>query len=97
MDASSHSVRGAGTDGFMFNAGPVRRFVSEPRRGGARSESIWPGGTSGVLGSPFYANLLGRWLTNDTYPLRANMGEVMQNLHSQQMFKPAAPGKGNGN
>ena len=46
---------------------------------------------SGVLTSPFYANLLGRWLTNDTYPLRDNMGEVMQNLGSQQMFKPASP------
>ena len=48
---------------------------------------------SGVLSSPFYANLLGRWLTNDTYPLRTNQGEVMQNLYSQQMFKPATPGK----
>jgi hypothetical protein len=41
-----------------------------------------------VLTSPFYANLLGRWLTNDTYPLRQNQGEVMQNLASQTMFKP---------
>ncbi len=48
---------------------------------------------SGVLTSPFYANLLGRYLTNDTYPLRTNMGEVMQNISSQQMFRPAAPGK----
>jgi hypothetical protein len=46
-----------------------------------------------VLTSPFYANLLGRWLTNDTYPLRDNLGEAMQNLSSQQSFKPASPGK----
>ena len=48
---------------------------------------------SGVLTSPFYANLLGRWLTNDTYPLRTDLGEVMQSIYSQQMFRPTAPGK----
>jgi hypothetical protein len=47
-----------------------------------------------VLTSPFYANLLGRWLLNESYPLRQNLGEVMQNLYSQQMFKPASPGSG---
>ena len=46
-------------------------------------------GASGVLGDPFYANLLGRYLTNDTYPLRQNLGEVMRNLVSQQAFRPA--------
>jgi len=73
----------------MFGSGPTNRFVAEGDPSGMRAESVWPGGMSGVLGSPFYANLLGRWLTNDTYALRANMGEVLQNLHSQQMFRPA--------
>ena len=36
-----------------------------------------------------HLNLLPRWLTNDTYPLRQNRGEVMQNLNSQQTFRPA--------
>ena len=89
VDASSHSVRGAGTDGFMFNAGPVRRFVSEPRRGGARSESIWPGGTSGVLGSPFYAQFLTRWLSNDAIPLLLGQGEVRSNAARIERFVPA--------
>jgi len=43
----------------------------------------------------FYANLLGRWLTNDTYPFRLGTGEIMQDLHSQQMFKPASRGNSN--
>jgi penicillin amidase len=89
VDASSHSVRGAGTDGFMFNAGPVRRFVSAPRRGGARSESIWPGGTSGVLGSPFYAQFLTRWLANDAIPLLLGQGEVRSNAARIERFVPA--------
>ena len=69
---------------------PNRRYVGVPGMspGSIEGRTVLPGGMSGVLTSPFYANLLGRWLTNDTYPLRQNRGEVMQSLDSQQMFKP---------
>src|SRR2546426_3314471 len=40
------------------------RTVVEARAGAMRAESIWPGGTSGVLGSANYFQFLGRWLTN---------------------------------
>ncbi len=98
VDASSHSARADSTNAFMFGSGPNRRYVGVPGTvpGSIDAVSSLPGGASGVLGSPFYANLLGRWLTNDTYPLRQNMGEVMQSLHSQQSFKPAKPGKKGG-
>ena len=69
VDAAAHDVRGTGDNGFMFDSGPVRRFVSEPGRGRARTESIWPGGTSGVLGSPLYFQFLGTWLQNQAIPL----------------------------
>ncbi|HEX7374543.1 MAG TPA: penicillin acylase family protein, partial [Steroidobacteraceae bacterium] len=94
VDASSHGARAASSNDFMFGSGPNRRYVGVPGTapGTIEGRTILPGGMSGVLSSPFYANLLGRWLTNDTYPLRQNMGEVMQNLSSQQMFKPASPG-----
>jgi penicillin amidase len=90
VDASSHSARAASSSDFMFGSGPNRRYVGVPGMGPGSIEgrTVLPGGMSGVLTSPFYANLLGRWLTNDTYPLRQNMGEVMQNLDSQQMFRP---------
>ncbi|MCJ7453486.1 MAG: penicillin acylase family protein [Steroidobacteraceae bacterium] len=93
VDASSHSARAASSNEFMFGSGPNRRYVGIPgtAKGSIEGRTVLPGGMSGVLTSPFYANLLGRWLTNDTYPLRDNMGEVMQNLDSQQMFKPAPP------
>jgi hypothetical protein len=79
----------------MFGSGPNRRYVGVPGTapGSIDAETSLPGGMSGVLGSPFYANLLGRWLTNDTYPLRTNVGQVMQVLHGQQQFKPANPGR----
>jgi penicillin amidase len=95
VDASSHSARASKLNDFMFGSGPNRRYVGVPGTGPGTidGETALPGGMSGVLASPFYANLLGRYLTNDTYPLRTNMGEVMQNIYSQQMFKPASPGK----
>lgn len=69
VDASSHNARATTPTGFMFRDGPTHRTVVETRRGAMRAESIWPGGTSGVLGSPNYAQFLERWLTNDTLPL----------------------------
>jgi penicillin amidase len=95
VDASSHSARADSADAFMFGSGPNRRYVGVPGtvRGSIDAETSLPGGASGVLGNKFYANLLGRWLTNDTYPLRQNRGEIMWNLDRQQFFKPAAPCK----
>ena len=76
VDASSHSARAASSNDFMFDSGPNRRYVGVPgtAAGAIEGRTILPGGMSGVLTSPFYANLLGRWLTNDTYPLRDNHG-----------------------
>ncbi len=62
------STGGTGTTGSGFGGGPANRYVSEPRApGDIRAESSLPGGPSGVPGSPFYVNLLGEWLTNDTF------------------------------
>ena len=60
------------------------------RDSGRRSvaESSLPGGVTGVLGSPFYTNLLGRWLTNDTYPLRQSLGEIIRDLFDTEVFRP---------
>jgi penicillin amidase len=71
VDASSHGARADSADEFMFGGGPVRRFVAQPTRHGISARSSLPGGTSERLGSPYYANLLPRWLTNDTYPVRS--------------------------
>lgn len=89
VDASSHDPRAQGVDSFMFGSGPNRRYVGTPGtvKGSIEAESALPGGVSGVVGSEFYASLLGRWLTNDTYPFRLKTGEIMQNLHSQQSFQ----------
>jgi penicillin amidase len=91
VDASSHSAYADGSNDFMFGGGPVRRYVGEPggRPDSIVGETILPGGDSGVLGSPFYTNLLPRWLTNDTYTMRISRGDVSKAAASRTVFVPA--------
>ncbi len=70
VDASSHSARAQDADDFMFSAGPNRRYVGVMGKRRIRGFSALPGGVSGVLGEPLYGNLLKRYLTNDSYPVR---------------------------
>jgi penicillin amidase len=76
VDAASHDARADASNDFMFGSGPANRFVAEARAPGqVVAESSLPGGTSGVPGQPFYVNLLPRWLTNDTFPLRQDVDD----------------------
>jgi penicillin amidase len=77
VDAASHDARADAANDFMFGSGPANRLVAEPRAPGqVAAESSLPGGTSGVPGQPFYVNLLPRWLTNDTFPLRQDVDDL---------------------
>jgi acyl-homoserine lactone acylase PvdQ len=53
-----------------------------------RGQTILPGGDSGDLASPFYANLLGRWLTNETYSMRQRLADINAALVEQMVFVP---------
>jgi hypothetical protein len=56
--------------------------------GRTRAESIWAGGTSGVLGNPNYTLFLPKWLANETVPLALGMGEVRSGAQSVIMVRP---------
>ena len=90
VDASSHSARAADDSSFGFGSGPNRRYVGSPgvSPGSIQAQSILPGGDSGVLGNKFYANMLGRWLTNETYPFRQDLDDVLRALDSRTVYKP---------
>lgn len=88
VDASNHDVRAQDVNGFTFTSGPVNRFVAEPEGTRMRAESAWPGGTSGVPGSPFSVNLLPLWLTNDTVRLLFQTNDLQQELFSVTKFVP---------
>ena len=68
VDASSHDARANTINAFMYSHGPARRFVGEMQPK-INAFEIIPGGTSAVLGSPWYASQLGRYLTNSYHPL----------------------------
>ncbi len=89
VDASSHSARGAGVNGFRFGSGPTNRWVSDVGRSGPKSQSVWPGGTSAIPGDEFYVfPMLPRWLTNDANPIRFKSGELRKGTSSVTKFVP---------
>lgn len=89
VDASSHGARASTLNGFMFSAGPVRRFVGEVRPGQTRAESIWAGGRSGVPGDPSYTLFLTKWLANEAVPLKLGVGEALRGAQRVTILRPA--------
>lgn len=91
VDAASHSVTANTVNGFMFSSGPSQRFVGEGQHEGLRGVSSLPGGISGVLGSPFYVNLLPQWLTNHAYDQLFRQNDLEHNILNVTKFVPAKP------
>jgi penicillin amidase len=91
VDASSHSARADSVDEFRFGSGPVRRYVGSPghQPGSIEAWTAMPGGPSGVLGHPWYFNLLPRWLTNDAYPVLHRFEQVQQDAFLRFIYRPA--------
>jgi penicillin amidase len=89
VDASNHDPRAQSANAFMFEAGPVNRFVAEAGRPGVSAESVWPGGTSALPDSPYYTNQLGRYLSNDTLPLLFRNADLRKALDSVTRYVPA--------
>lgn len=69
VDAASHSAKANTLEDFEFGQGPLRRFVTSLDQF-RRTESSLPGGVSGERGSPYFNNLLGSWLNNETFRWR---------------------------
>jgi penicillin amidase len=89
VDASKHDPRAQSVNDFMFDRSPDDRFVAEADARGVRSESAWPGGSSGVPGDRFYINLLLDYLTNDALPLLFRDADLQKALYSVSRFVPA--------
>jgi penicillin amidase len=91
VDASSHNVRADSVNEFMFDSGPARRFVGELRADGPVAEEVIPGGTSGVLGSPFQTDQLLLWLTNDYHPWPWKPADVAAAARTTEVLDPVTP------
>jgi penicillin G amidase len=73
VDQGTHQINRDNSNGFMFSSAPALRYVASIESDGIESVSSLPGGQSGVPSSQFYLNLLGRWLTNESFPLRTDV------------------------
>jgi penicillin amidase len=87
VDASTYDARADNLNDFMFDAGPSRRLVAEMAPAVSASQAI-PGGESGIVTDPAYANLLGQWLTNGYHPLYLTTGQVTAAQVSVEQFTP---------
>jgi penicillin amidase len=87
-DASNHRVRVQSPSDFMFSSGPSRRFLGEMSPGSIRASEIIPGGQSGALGSPAYASMLGRWLTNAYHAMPFSEADVNAVRTQEERFTP---------
>lgn len=88
-DVGNHNIRADRPEGFVATQGPNRRFVAQPTGIGMRSVSSLPGGASEDLGSKFEQNLLRRYLTNDTYPVRLYPRDLIGAVDSVTIYLPA--------
>ncbi len=89
VDASSHSSTADSLNGFMFGAGPSRRFVADMGPMGANAEEVIPGGQSGVFFSPNYSSQLPLWLVNDYHDMALSTGDAMAVSVTTTTFGPA--------
>jgi penicillin G amidase len=76
VDQGTHQINRDNANGFLFSFAPALRYVASLESHGIASVSSLPGGQSGVPGSPYYVNLLGRWLTNEAFALRTDVVDV---------------------
>lgn len=88
VDASTHSSRANTVNGFMFGAGPSRRFIGHMNPMGVEALEVIPGGQSGVFFSPNYSSQLPLWLTNDYHPLALGEDDAMGVAVSTVTFVP---------
>ena len=87
-DVAGHPLRADAPEEFTVPGVPNRRFVAQAMPHGWRSVNSLPGGVSEDLGSRFEQNLLGDWLTNDTYPVRMYSHDLIGAVDSVKWFLP---------
>ena len=76
VDAGNHPVRAANENAFIYSRGSSKRSVFSAEEGKMHGTSSLPGGISGVVGSPFYLNLLPAWLRDESYDQLFTADEV---------------------
>ncbi len=88
VDASSHSSTADSLNGFMFGAGPSRRFVADMGPVAVDAQEVIPGGQSGVFYMPNYSSQMPLWLVNDYHDMALGEGDAVGVSVSTTTFGP---------
>jgi penicillin amidase len=88
VDYSSHGPRAGSSRSFIFLSGPAMRFVIQATPRGFRGYQTFPGGPSGVPGSPYYDNMIRSWLTNHLNKIFFTVEELTPNTASIEELRP---------
>ncbi|MCA9518621.1 MAG: penicillin acylase family protein, partial [Myxococcales bacterium] len=74
---------------FTHGSGPAMRIVFALKDGEMRGEFALPGGASGIVDSPFFADQLRLWLANATNPLVLDPVGVAAIATGREVYTPA--------
>ncbi len=86
VDAGNPGLSGRS---FRYASGPVMRMVFELGPDGVTGQNVAPGGQSGVLGSPHYADQAALWLANEALPVAVTVDEVAAAGLARTTFVPS--------
>lgn len=73
---------------YFYSSGPVMRMVFALGPDGVVGQNILPGGQSGLIDSPHFADQAALWLGNDTIPVRFDVESVVEGATSRETFTP---------
>jgi penicillin amidase len=73
---------------YFYSSGPVMRMVFAFGPDGVRGQNILPGGQSGLIDSPHFADQAQLWLANDTIPVRFDVEDVVDGAVGRETFTP---------
>jgi acyl-homoserine lactone acylase PvdQ len=64
------------------------RMVIALKDGHVEAENIIPGGQSGLIDSPFYADQAKKWLANETIPMHFHVEDVVSGADGRELYVP---------
>lgn len=72
---------------YFYSSGPVMRMVIALGPNGVSGRNILPGGQSGLIESPNFADQAALWLGNDTLPMRFSVEQVVAGATARETFQ----------
>jgi penicillin amidase len=83
VDAPNYLLTG---DDYFYSSGPVMRMVISLTPQGVTGRNILPGGQSGLIESPHFADQAELWLGNRTVPMRLTVDQVVAGATHRETF-----------